>query len=199
LDVTLRAAQPVGYGNQFRAIVHVAGMQPATVVLERVDERPEIAPGREIRRSRRRLNLASIIDKNLQIVKATQKILSRFELPERSGGSEVLRFRRDFPRVSKLLHCDAHVMETLWHVDGTGGVDRRSNAGRAAAYQDIQRRQPDSTNVETAPGFSFGVFEIAGGAFETLRKLLQLRKGEFRGQPLPRNRSPFPDRDVQVF
>src|SRR5262245_19742141 len=170
-------------------------MQGSTLVLQRVNKRAETAPRDEVRRTQGRLHVADAPHQHVQVVQSAEQIL---RLPQRRHvDRHASPADAKFRDVAKLLHSDAHAVQSLTFVQMSGRLDGTSKticAAHDAGLNDRQRRyrgprSPASATARTASSESL----------ETVLELLHPRERQSLQQLLPGGTPSFFDGGTYVL
>src|SRR5712691_809080 len=117
-----------------RAVAHVARVQPPAIVLERGDQRVELAPDRDVWRSQGRLQLPHAIDEHLHVVQAAQEVLSALQRAKLGRRWLPGDFGRQLDGVPHLLQGDADRVQSFGQIDRSRVLDGRGESCPSARH-----------------------------------------------------------------
>jgi hypothetical protein len=109
-------------------------VETPAVVLDRHDERVEILPDRQVRRHQRRLHGAYAVHQHLEIMHATEQILTALERAQIGCGDAGADFPQQLDGVAQLLHRNADRMQALRQIDGARLLHHLRKARRTPGH-----------------------------------------------------------------
>src|SRR5262245_41152330 len=121
LSDLLATSQPLAQLQQNGTFVHEPAVHPPAAHLEGCDDGVELAPGDEVWRSERALNVANRVDQHLPAVQPPQELLRTLQRLQIRMVALLRQFDRELEPVAELLHRNPDVVQAVGQIDRSSG------------------------------------------------------------------------------